>query len=161
MQMNKKNLFLLFLIVFGSLLIGCKSSSLKEPAPFNIVEKTYFYWVGGKQGTQGTTIRLKGQTDKLNLSFSKVYFQNHEYSIVPNFNSNGFVIEGNYSYFREKDLILDKDPAAEYGNSPSNPTEKIPFDLKENEAILVYSVNGREGYYKISDIKQLEKVFMP
>ena len=102
MQMNKTVSFLFFSIFFVSLLVGCKSSALQEPAPFKIVEKSYFYWVGGKEGTQGTTIRIKGETDKLNLSFSKVYFQNHEYSIVPDFNSNGFVVEGNYSYIKKR-----------------------------------------------------------
>jgi len=151
----------LTIIILSVIMIGCKSQNLATSAPFSIDEKTYFYWNGGKQGTEGTTIRLVGHTQSLNVSFSKLYFQNHEYGIVPEFNSQGFVIEGSFSKFREKDVILHKDPAAEYGNEPQKVEKKIPFDLKDDEAVLLYSVNGMEGYHKISGIKQLDKVYMP
>ena len=151
----------LTIIIFSIIMIGCKSQSLATSAPFDIDEKTYFYWDGGKQGTEGTTIRLVGRTQSLNVSFSKLYFQNHEYGIVPQFNNQGFSIEGTFSKFREKDMIIHKDPAAEYGNEPQKVEKKIPFDLKDDEAVLLYSVNGMEGYHKISGIQQLEKVYMP
>ena len=151
----------LTIIILSVIMIGCKSQSLATSAPFNIDEKTYFYWVGGKQGTEGTTIRLVGRTQSLNVSFSKLYFQNNEYDIVPEFSSQGFSIEGTFSKFREKDVIMHKDPAAEYGNQPPKVDKKIPFDLKDDEAVLLYSINGMEGYHKISEIKQLDKVYMP
>lgn len=149
------------IIILSVLVIGCKSQSLATSAPFSIDEKTYFHWVGARQGTEGTTIRLVGRTQSLNVSFSKLYFQNHEYGIVPEFNSHGFLIEGTFSKFREKDMMVHKDPAVEYGNKSSKEEKKIPFDLKDDEAVLLYSVNGMEGYHKISGLKQLEKVNMP
>ena len=142
-------------------LISCKSQSLDTSVPFEIVEKNYFYWVGGKQGTKGTTITFEGKTSSSNISFSKVYFQNHEYDVVPEFTSFGFIIRGNYSKFRNDNLVYHKDPAEEVGNQPSAPEEKIPFDLEADEAVLLYSVNGLEGYHKITGIKKLDKVFMP
>jgi hypothetical protein len=151
----------LAIIILSVIMVGCKSQSLATSVPFDIDEKTYFYWIGGKQGTEGTTIRLVGRTQSLNVSFSKLYFQNHEYDIVPEFSSQGFSIEGTFSKFREKDVIMHKDPAAEYGNQPSKGEKKIPFDLKDDEAVLLYSINGMEGYHKISGIKQLDKVYMP
>ena len=143
------------------IVIGCKSQSLETSVPFNIYEKTYFNWVAAKQGTEGTTIRLAGRTQSLNISFSKLFFQNHEYDIVPQFNSEGFLIEGTFSKFRDKEMIMHRDPAAEYGNEVSKIEKKIPFDLQNDEAILLYSVNGLEGYHKIKDIKQLEKITIP
>lgn len=157
----KTNSIYLFFITLSFMFIGCKSQSLDSSVPFEIVEKSYFYWVGGKQGTEGTTIVLKGETSSMNISFSKLFFQNHEYDIVPEFNSYGFEIKGNFARFRTKDLVLDKDPAAEYGNTPAGQEKKIPFDLTDDEAILLYSVNGLEGYHKVSGIKQMDKVYMP
>lgn len=151
----------IFLFTIFLALVGCKSQNLREEAPFSIVEKSYFHWVGGKEGTRGTTIKLVGQTRSFNLSFSKLYFQGHEYDVVPEFTSNGFVIKGNFSEFREKDLNLDKDPVNEYGNTPAKPAEKIPFELNPDEAVLMYSVNGNEAFYKVSGIKELDKVYMP
>ncbi len=151
----------LTIVILSIIMVGCKSQNLATPAPFDIDEKTYFNWVGGRQGTEGTTIRLVGRTQSLNISFSKLYFQNHEYDIVPEFNNQGFLIEGTFSKFEEKDLIMHKDPKAEYTNQPPKFEKKIPFDLKDDEAVLLYSVNGMEGYRKISGIKQIDKVYMP
>jgi len=151
----------LTVIIFSVIVIGCKSQSLETSAPFSIDEKTYFYWTGAKQGTEGTTIRLVGRTQSMNVSFSKLYFQNHEYGIVPEFNTDGFLIQGTFTKFKEKDVIMHKDPAAEYGNPVPQIEKKIPFDLKDDEAVLLYSVNGLEGYHKISGITQLDKVDMP
>lgn len=157
-----KSIYIQFSIIIISIIaIGCKSQSLETTAPFDIYEKTYFYWDGGNKGTEGTTIRLAGRTQSMNISFSKLYFQNHEYSIVPQFNSEGFVIEGTFSKFRKKEMVMHRDPAAEYGNEVLKIEKKIPFDLENDEAVLLYSVNGLEGYHKIKGIKQLEKVYRP
>jgi len=151
----------LTITILSVIVIGCKSQNLETTAPFDIDEKTYFYWVVGKQGTEGTTIRLAGHTQTLNISFSKLYFQNHEYSIVPQFNNEGFIIEGTFSKFRKKEMVMHRDPAAEYGNEVPKMEKKIPFDLENDEAILLYSVNGLEGYHKIKGINQLDKVYRP
>lgn len=157
----KTNRMYLFFVALSFLLIGCKSQNLDTSVPFEINEKSYFYWVGGKQGTEGTTIVLRGTTSSMNIAFSTLYFQNNEYDIVPEFNSFGFEIKGTYSRFRTKELVIDKDPSAEYGNTPPGQEKKIPFDLEDDEAVLLYTVSGLEGYYKVSGIKKLDKVFMP
>lgn len=148
------------LVVITSVL-GCKSQSVETSAPFEINEKSYYQWISGKQGTQGTTIRIEGRIKSLNVSFSKLYFQNNEYSIVPQFSDNVFVVEGTSSEFRKRELILSSDPADEYGNQPNAPKKKIPFDLKDDEAVLLYTVNGLEGFYKISNIVKLDQVYKP
>lgn len=158
---NLKSVNFVIICIFSLFLVSCKTKPLEYSAPFEIVEKSYFYWVGGKQGTQGTTIRIEGVTTSLNISFSKLFFQNREYDIVPEFTSNGFIIQGNYSEFRDNELVMDKDPAEEYGNQAGSADKDFPFDLKEDEAILLYSVNGREGYYKVSGFKQMDKVYRP
>lgn len=155
-QIIRINLLVIFLF---AIVLACKPQIMATSAPFEIDEKTYFHWVGGVQGTQGTTINLVGHTKSLNVSFSKLYFQNHEYDIVPEFNSDGFVIRGNYSEFRKRDAELNMDTAAENSKDPATVEKKIPFDLKDDEAILLYTVNGLEGYHKISGIKQLEKFY--
>ena len=155
---SERTFGLLIIVLF--LAIGCKTQSIETSAPFSINEKVYFDWVGGKQGTQGTTIRLSGRTSSLNLSFSKIYFQNREYGVVPQFNSEGFLLEANFSEMREPVNIMGTTSAIEDANKPATPEKKkIPFDIEDDEAIIVYSVNGRDGYHKVSGIKKLEKEF--
>lgn len=154
---SERTFGLLIIVLF--LAIGCKTQSLETSAPFSIDEKVYFYWVGGKQGTQGTTIRLRGSTSSLNLSFSKIFFQNREYGVVPQFNSEGFLLEASFSEMREPVNIMGTNPAIENANKPTTEKKNIPFDLEDNEAIILYSVNGREGYHKVSAIKELDKEY--
>ncbi|WKK65946.1 hypothetical protein [Lutimonas zeaxanthinifaciens] len=156
-----KTFALLMTVVISACLLSCKSQNVATSAPFEISEKSYFQWISGKQGTKGTTIRVEGRVKSLNVSFSKLYFQNHEYDVVPQFSDNVFVVEGTSSEFRNRELILSSDPADEYGNQPSLPKKKIPFDLKDDEAVLLYTVNGLEGFYKISDIVKLDQVYKP
>jgi hypothetical protein len=154
---SERKFVLLMIVVF--LAIGCKTQSLETSAPFSIVEKVYFNWVGGKQGTQGTTVRFRGRTSSLNLSFSKIYFQNREYGVVPQFNSEGFLLEASFTEMREPVNIMGTSPVVEDANKPPNEKKKIPFDLEDDEAIIVYSVNGRDGYHKVTAIKELDKEY--
>ena len=160
--MRKINNFVFIIsIVVATSLLACKSQSVATSAPFDVNEKSYFEWISGKQGTKGTTIRIEGVVKSLNVSFSKLYFQNQEYDVVPQFRDNTFVVEGTSSEFRKREMMLSLDPADEYGNQPSVPEKKIPFDLKDDEAILLYTVNGLEGFYKISDIVKLDQIYKP
>ncbi len=156
---SERKFVLLMIIVF--LAIGCKTQSLETSAPFSIDEKVYFNWVGGKQGTHGTTVRFRGRSSSLNLSFSKIFFQNREYGVVPQFNSEGFLLESSFTEIREPVNIMGTNPVIENGNKPSNEKKNIPFDLEDDEAIILYSVNGREGYHKVSTIKKLDKEYRP
>ena len=149
----------IFLMTVLFLAIGCKTQSLETSAPFTIDEKVYFDWVGGKQGTQGTTVRLRGKTSSLSISFSKIFFQNREYGVVPQFNSEGFLLEASFSEMTPPVDIMGTTPEIENVNKPQNEKKNIPFDLEDDEAIILYSINGREGYHKVTAIKQLDKEY--
>ena len=72
-------------------LSGCKSQGGSSSAPFSVEEKTYVHWVSEQDGKSGTSIRITGTTKTLNLSFSKVFFQNHAYEVVPEFRGETFL----------------------------------------------------------------------
>jgi hypothetical protein len=138
----------------------CKTQNGMK-APFTITEKTYFYWVGGKKGSNGTSIKIVGNFETTNLDFPKIYFQNNEYEIVPEITGTKFTLIGNHSAAASQNITMHSDPKQEFGNQPENSVKKIPFDLEQNEAILVYTINGEDYYYKVSDIKELPRVTYP
>lgn len=158
-QINKLGISLVFLIVILSF-SNCKTQNVKQAPPFTIHEKTYFYWVGGKKGTAGTELRIKGIKTTTNVDFPTIFFQNHEYKIATEININGFELVGRSTELIKKDMIMHEDAVGEYGNTAPN-TKKIPFDLQKDEAVLVYSINGKDFYHKITGIKQLETVNYP
>lgn len=147
-----------FLLAFST---GCKTNTTQTKVPFSIDEKVYFHWVGGKQGTRGTTIRISGFTSSLNLSFSKIYFQNREFEVVPQFSGNDFVLEATLSEFIPPDKVMSSDPLEEYGNKPPEAGKSIPFELEKDEAVVMYSVSGMESFVKVTDVKQLETQYRP
>ena len=151
-------LFAFFLLVMSS---GCKTSVVQKKVPFSIDEKTYFQWVGGKQGTRGTTIRITGLTTSLNLSFSKIYFQNKEFEVVPQFSGNDFVLEATFSEFIPPDKVMSSNPLDEYGNTPPKTGKNIPFELEKDEAVIMYAVSGAESYVKVTGVKKLETQYRP
>jgi hypothetical protein len=80
---------------------------------------------------------------------------------VPEFNGNDFVLAATMSEYYDPDLIMSADPRDEYGNKPPGIQKKIPFDLNDDEAVLLYSINGQESYHKITGIKQADTVYRP
>lgn len=143
----------LFLVLLG--LSGCKSQDGGSSAPFSIDEKTYFHWLSEQDGKTGISIRITGTTKTRNISFSKVFFQNHAYEVVPEFRGERFVLAGEYSESRPE-MKLHADPRGEYGN-PAPPVGKgIPFDLAQDEAVILYTVSGQEAFFKVSGMHRLE-----
>lgn len=158
-QAQFRGLLILSLTLFLGL--GCKTSSTHQKVPFSVEEKTCFQWVGGKPGSRGMTIKITGFSQTTNLSFSKIYFRNREFEVVPQFNGNDFVLEATVTEFSQPDLVMSKDPLDEYGNKPPEKKKDIPFELEDDQAVIQYAVSGRESYHKISGVKQLETVYRP
>jgi hypothetical protein len=159
-QINKLGIYSITLILILSF-TNCKTQNVNEKVPFTITEKIYFYWVGGKKGSAGTTIIIKGVQKTTNIDFPTIFFQNHEYKLSTEINNNGFTLTGNVSELINKDINMFRDAVDEYGNETPKIEKNIPFELEKNEAVLVYSINGKNFYHKITGIKQLEKVYYP
>lgn len=139
----------------------CKTQNVETEVPFEISEKTYFYYTGGKEGTHGTNIKIVGNAKTRNITFTAIFFQNHEYKITPEFKGEDFILVGSNTVIKKKELDMYQDPVGEYGNEAPKFEKKIPFDLEKNEAVLVYRINGKDSFYKIKDIKQLDTVYYP
>ena len=54
---------------------------------------------------------------------------------------------------KDEDFVMHVDLRKEYGNKVPV-LENIPFDLKADEAVVVYSKNGETGYYKLQGVKE-------
>lgn len=134
--------------------------SFQKKAPFTIIEKSYFYWVGGVKGTNGFKIQIVGTFNTTNLQFSTIYFQNRELKVVPNIHLDKFTLVGGYTTFNDKDILAD-DAKVNDDNSKNSSGDEIPFELEKDEAVLVYSISGRNHYYKIKDIEQKETIYYP
>ena len=57
-------------------------------------------------------------------------------------------------------VVMNIDPKKEANNKPPS-TGKIPYELEQNEAMLVYTYKGKKLTYKVSGIKKTKTDFYP
>ena len=86
-----------------------------------------------------------------NIKLEKIYFHNQESPVqeitLKDFKSS--FLQSN----KKEDLIMDKNPAKEYGNR-APVIEKSKFDLKPNEAVLEYKQDNKTQFFKITNLKE-------
>jgi hypothetical protein len=113
-------------------------------------------WVGGKEGSSGTFLRIKGDLKPSGVHFMSVFFHNREQKVNATFQDGTFTIESNF-FNKKDDRNMTGDPVGEYGNKvPSDKENDFPFELNDDEAVLYYHVNGKEYYFKVTGIKRLD-----
>lgn len=142
----------IFALVFG--LFQCASAKFEQDPPFKVKGATFNHYVGGMPGVSGTWVRINYETNT-EIKFDSIYFQGRKTVAQLQTNKSKTYVSGHFNTSTvrsKKDLILHRDGKKEYGNKP--PTAKIPFELKENEAIISYSENGKTKYFKVENIKQ-------
>lgn len=133
----------------------CKTQAVENEVPFTINQKTYNYWVSGEKGTNGINIKIVGNFNTTNLGFSTIFFQNREYKIVPRFTADRFTLIGSYGVLNTDEVLFEKSEIKTAKN------DNIPFELQDDEALLIYTINGGNNYYKIEGVKKLETVYLP
>ena len=153
-----KKISLLIFMISAFALSSCSQQKgvVQKNVPFTITEKTYQMWVGGKEGSSGTFLRIKGDLKPSGVHFMSVFFHNREQKVNATFQDGAFTIESNF-FNKKDDRNMTGDPVGEYGNKvPSDKENDFPFELNDDEAVLYYHVNGKEYYFKVTGIKRLD-----
>lgn len=142
------------LILFG--LTNCANGKkLQEKPPIPVKQAYYTSWTGGVKGAgSGYTLFIPAET-KPGLELDSVYFRGRKALIeksgsAPNLYVAYFKIPSEEG--KAPDVIMHSDPKKEYGNKPPKLPEKIPFELQEGEAVVKYTRNGEEKYFRIQGI---------
>lgn len=148
-----KTLTFIFLAVLA--MQNC-ANKIQDSFPVGISEVYSQYWVAGiKGGGSGTNVFL--QLDKelpSNVIIKQLYFQK-KVAISNKMTPTQFVFSFVSNVNREKDTELVSDvPAKQNEITP-------PFALKDNQAIIEYTVNGEKKFFKIQEIQEKEMLAYP
>ena len=54
------------------------------------------------------------------------------------------------------EMVMHEDPKEEYGNKPPQLPQESPFSIDDDEAILVFTQDGKIKYYKLTGIVEKE-----
>ena len=144
-----KHLSLVFSAVFAAVLFsGCGSNKelqQRSPAEF---DQSYF-----SSTTNSLQLFIPVKAIQLNrISLDSVYFRGMKSPLELDSDNTGVYT----AYFNtgNKDLIMSSDPAEEYANKMPQMPVKAPFELKEDEAVVLFKDNNKMKYYKITGIKE-------
>ncbi len=155
-----KKLIVFKIILSALLFISCSAQKNVKTLPFATDEVYFQRWIGGQRLTGGGTefyIKFK-EPFSVNFFLKKVYFQGKE---APLEKKDETVYTANFVQRpKDSDLILDQNPANEYGNTAPE-ISKPKFKLIDNEAILEFEINKKIKFYKISNIKEKELLAYP
>ena len=143
----RKLLFLFSSIFALGLVTGCGSNKeLQERAPAQFQDVYY------TQGENGLELYIPVAVIQDNrVSLESVYFRGMKSPLVKdNEKTNLFI--ANFSTNGMD--IMSSDPAEENKNRVPQKPEKMPFDIEDDEAILVFSQNNKTKYYKLTGIQE-------
>ncbi|MGB5262292.1 MAG: hypothetical protein WBN28_01750 [Lutimonas sp.] len=146
-------------LMIAMLANACKvNSGGTEKAPFKFNKKTVQEYVIPYEGKKGITLHFQGELIHPNVYFESVFFKDKEIKLSPIFSGNNFEFTADYAigYEDKDDRQMINTARGEYGNKPPVKSEN-PFDLKDDEAVILYNVKGKQSYYKVSDMQMLEK----
>lgn len=146
------------LMIIG--LMSCKSLKFEKNPPFQITGATYNNWVGGQEGVSGMKVII-GYTSSENVTFKKIFFYNKEAATEIQEKDGKKYLVGFFdtSTRKDRDVIMDRDPKKEMKNKL--PEKKRLFELKENEAVIVYMDGETKKYVRVENIKQTKTDFYP
>ena len=138
--------------IFGLIILAffnmnsCLSEKINQEAKQYIEKVTYQNWVGGVKGAGGGTILniilLKSLPS--NMELVKIHFQEREASITK---LNDLSYQSSIRRFDNMDETVH--------------TPTIETDLKPNQAILFFKIDGKENSVILDDVKELPMLMYP
>lgn len=146
---------LLTIFYFSILILGASkcsnSQELVESPPFKTGDVVSEGWVSA-EGETGTNIFVP-ITEGKDIELDSVYFRGNIVKLEKVKRDSYLVYIGKFPR-AERDMVMHADPKKEVGNIPPLPKKKLPFELKENEAVVSFVEDGKEKYFKIENIKE-------
>ncbi|MGA8853879.1 MAG: hypothetical protein WB492_06850 [Christiangramia sp.] len=142
----KKALPLITGIFILTLFASCGSNKdLQERAPAQFSEVYYTYNSDGIE----LNIPIAAIQDQM-ISMDAVYFHGMKSSLKQSEERPNLYVAN----FRmgTGDKVMHKDPKEEYGNEPPQLPEESPFNIEDDEAILVFTQDDKIKYYKLTGI---------
>ncbi|TDN87381.1 hypothetical protein DET49_11271 [Salegentibacter sp. 24] len=144
----KNFLFFSSLLLVLSIVTGCGSNKeLQERAPAQFQD---IYYTQGENGLDLHIPVAAIQDNRINLK--SVYFRGMKSPLIQDSEQTN-LFTANFSTANGMH-IMSSDPTEENKNRVPQKAEKVPFEIEDDEAILVFSQNDKTKYYKLTGIEE-------
>lgn len=145
-----------FLSILSTILLlflnmGCASiDTMDQTPPISLIDAYYQELLpNGEAVSLGYSVTLPSRESKENI-ISHLYFKDKKIDLQ--YDSTIKAYTGRYIFPIKEDLIMSDDPTKEFGNKLPVIEKKIPFDLKNNEAVLAYEKDSKMIFFKIDNL---------
>lgn len=152
-----------FLLGISTVLIlsNCANGKkLQEKPPVALQPAYYSTWQGdAKTAGSGFILYIPlSATNDSKVELDSVYFRGKKAVLEtkPDFPDVYLAYFRNDNSSKTHDIIMSSDPKEEYGNQAPVISEKIPFELEEDEAVVLYKKDGKKAYFRIKGIQKKE-----
>lgn len=149
-----------FLLSFSALLVifsfsNCANGKqLQEEPPKSVQQAYYTTWTGGVKGAgSGFNLFIPVASDA-DMQMDTVYFKGRKAVLEQEPSTPNLYVARFKDPGTDKDFVMHKDPKMEYGNQVPVMIEKIPFELEEGEAVVRYTRNGKEKFFRLKNIQK-------
>lgn len=158
----KPTLVLISLLIFSS----CQSSKtetsiyrLEVNPHFTIVAASYQKWVAGTEvGGSGTDVYLELASLSKEIQIQDIFFSKQTVKAQKRSETSEYYVGNFRNGVVMREYIMDEDPIKEAQNTPP---PAFPFQLKHNECVLSYSLNGTLKYFKIENMEEKPMIAYP
>lgn len=158
----KPTLVLLCLLIFCS----CQSSKtettiyrLEVNPHFTIKAASYQKWVAGTEaGGSGTDVYLELALLSKEIQIRDIFFSQQIVKAQRRLEPSEYYVGNFRNEVIKREYIMDEDPIKEAQNTPP---QAFPFQLKDNECVLSYSLNGTLKYFKIENMEEKPMIAYP
>jgi len=157
-KMNKMKFVALILIAVA--FTQCKSVKFDKHPPFKVTDAAFSNWVGGLPGVSGIKVIIAYKTDT-DVAFDSIFFANRKTKVELQKMNDKLYLIGHFdtsTVTNKEDLILHRNSNKELQNKVPN-VNKLPFKLKENEAVISFKEGDKTKYVKVKKIKQTKSDF--
>lgn len=145
------------IVIFSIVLFSCKSTNginelgFQSNPPFKVEKASYSKWLSDQSGVHGISIQI--QLNKTTVAIDSVYFRNNSIKLnLDNSTSNSMYVGSMVLPNTNKNLQMNMDSKKEFGNTVPDISQKIPFKLAQNEAVVSYFYKNKRYYFKISEV---------
>ena len=132
--------------------------SFVEEPPFKIQQAQFQKWVAGVQGGgSGVNVQVTILEIQEGVQIKEMYFREQIVKARSNFETPDY-FTGEFLNQPRPDVIMDGDAVQEAQNTPPR---EFPFQLKDDEAVISYSLKGEVYFVKVSSMEEKPMLAYP
>ena len=138
----------------------CSSAKkIQKKVPLALGQVYCQSWIAGIEGG-GAGLNIYIPTVNSSVELDSVYFRGKAAKLeIKSLNETIYIGRFISDLNKKKDIVMSIEPNAEYGNEMPKITQKVPFELKENECVISYKDGNTTKYFKIDNV--IEKELIP